>query len=130
MESQLTAAAVPADLFANEAQARTDRSNRGYLWFAYIGAIIIPIVGAIVAIYTGVSERRAAIRRHAFGIAAAAILSGVVWAVAITTINKSTADNRVAGDLSLSWTSTASGTPTRPARMRPAASTRASSTPS
>jgi hypothetical protein len=99
MESQLTAAAVPADMLTSLADEGPQRSNRGLLWFAYVGAIVIPIIGAIAAIYVGVSQRGATIRRHAFGIAAAAILSGVVWAVAISTFNSNHADTRVANDL-------------------------------
>jgi hypothetical protein len=86
-------------MLTSHVDERALRSDRGLLWFAYVGAIVMPIVGAITAIYVGVSQRGETIRRHAFGIAAAAILSGVVWAVGISTFNSNHADARVAADL-------------------------------
>jgi Protein of unknown function (DUF2510) len=75
------------------------KSNRGYLWFAYVVGAIIPVIGICCAIYLAVSERRAAIRRHAIGVGAVAILAAAIWIYAVISVNNSNVDSRVVGDL-------------------------------
>ena len=73
--------------------------NRGFLIGAYISAVLIPVVGIVVALYTAVSERRTAIRRHAIGIAGISIVSGVLYFVIISAIHSANQDSHVAADL-------------------------------
>jgi hypothetical protein len=75
------------------------RSNRGFLITAYVLAVLLPIVGILLALYTAVAQRRVAIRRHAIGIAGVAIVSGVVFAVVISAVNKTNQNANVASDL-------------------------------
>jgi hypothetical protein len=75
------------------------KSNRGYLWFAYVIGAIIPVIGVCCAIYLALSERRAAIRRHAIGVGAVALSAAGIWTYAVISINNSNADGRVVGDL-------------------------------
>ena len=75
------------------------RSNRSFLISAYILAVVIPVVGILMALYTAVSERRAAIRRHAIAIAGVSILAAGAYVLAITSINSANQDSGVAADL-------------------------------
>ena len=75
------------------------RSNRRFLIWAYVLAVLIPVVGVAIALYTAVSERRAAIRRHAIAIAGVALLAFGGYFLAISAITSSTQDRNVASDL-------------------------------
>jgi hypothetical protein len=75
------------------------QDEKSFLISAYIAAVLIPIIGLVIALYTAVSERKAGIRRHALGIAGASILTAVIWVLVVTAINSSNQDRNVAGDL-------------------------------
>lgn len=75
------------------------RDNKGFLVGAYISAILLPVVGIVVALYTAVSERRSAVRRHAIAIGGIAILSAALYVVVITSIDHNSQDRNVAADL-------------------------------
>lgn len=83
------------------AMAAADEASsvRRFLWTNYILGALIPIYGWGAAIYVGVSEKYAAIRRHAIGIAAVALAAAAIYAVVIVSVNKSHQDRNVAADL-------------------------------
>lgn len=89
-----TTTQVDAAQLTAERQARSDK---GFLWFAYIGAALIPVIGLVVAVYLAVSERRARIRRHAIGVAAVAVAVIGVWFVVLS--SSSHVDRNAAADL-------------------------------
>ncbi len=75
------------------------KSERGFLWTSYILGALIPVYGAIVAIYVAVAESKAHIRRHAIGIGAVALISAGIYTVILTRSN-SQKDSAVQADLS------------------------------
>jgi hypothetical protein len=86
------------DLPRNVGQARDDHR---FLVVAYIVAVIFPVIGILIALYTAVAERTAAIRRHAIAIAGVALIAGGGYFVAISAITSSQQDRNVVGDLRL-----------------------------
>jgi hypothetical protein len=76
-----------------------EANTRNFLLGAYIGAILVPVLGIIMALYTAVSERRKAISRHAVGIAGAALLAAGGYYLIIHAITTSGQDRNVASDL-------------------------------
>lgn len=65
--------------------------SSGGLFGAYVAGIAIPVVGWTLAIWFGVAERFAAIRRHALGIGLSATLAAVVYVVVIVWVAQSNA---------------------------------------
>jgi hypothetical protein len=68
------------------ASCRETKDNESFLIGAYIAAVLLPVVGLGIAVYTAAAERRAAIRRHAIAIAGVSILAAGAYVLIITSI--------------------------------------------
>ena len=77
------------------------RDDHRFLVVAYVVAVIFPVIGILIALYTAVAERTAAIRRHAIAIAGVALIAGGGYFVAISAITSSQQEHNVVGDLRL-----------------------------
>jgi hypothetical protein len=79
--------------------AREESGSRGFLITAYVSAVLIPVIGILAALYAAVSERTAAIRRHAFAIAGVSLLAAGGYVGAITSVLSANQDSEVASHL-------------------------------
>lgn len=75
------------------------RSHRGHLWVCYVIAVLIPVIGLVLAIQLAVMERYRDVRRHAIGVAATSIGVIVVWTVVAISLAGAHSDTNVASDL-------------------------------